>query len=340
VEITMRALAAAVSIGLLLGAQSVASAAPGDELYARPGQLIAAEGTRLNFYCAGRGSPTVVFDSGWGDWAPVWMIVQPEVAQWTRACSYDRAGAGFSDPGRMPRTSVRIAAELRSALHNAGIRGPYILVGNAFGGDNVRTFAARYPAEVAALVLVEADVVSSPEERRGHAKLIASMRECRDAIAAGRPLPQLPARPGDPGRSCAQQFFFRGLPEAMWSPALNAKLMELVQTKVALYDGYMSEMEQMPVDERYLAEHSRSLGSRPVRVLSTGNHGVHSLDPSHPPDPAQQKYEEEVAREQAKWLELSTNARQLFTDKSSEYIPFDQPGFVVDAIRDVYTQSK
>jgi hypothetical protein len=35
-------------------------------------------------------------------------------------------------------------------------------------------------------------------------------------------------------------------------------------------------------------------------------------------------------------LVLSSNARQLFSDKSSEYIPFDQPGFVVDAIRDVY----
>ena len=336
----MRTLAAAVSIYLLLGVQSIASAAPGDALYARPGKMVAAEGTRLNFYCMGRGSPTVVFDSGWGDWAPVWMIVQPQVAKWTRACSYDRAGAGFSAPGPMPRTSVRIAAELRSALHNARIQGPYILVGNAFGGDNVRTFAARYPAEVAGLVLVEADIVSGPEERRGHAKLTASMRECRDAIAAGKPLPQLPAGSDGAARSCAQQFFFRGLPEAMWSPELNAKLLELVQTKVALYDGYISEMEQMPVDETYLEQHSRSLGSRPIRVLSTGNHGVHSIDSSRPSDPAQQKYEEEVAREQATWLRLSSNAKQLFTNKSSEYVPFDQPSFVVDAIHEVYTQSK
>ena len=113
----------------------------------------------------------------------------------------------------------------------------------------------------------------------------------------------------------------------MWSAELNAKLLELVQTKVAVYDSYISEMEQMPVDETYLEQHSRSLGSRPIRVLSTGKHGVHSLDPSRAPDPEQQKYEEEVAREQAKWLELSSNARQLFTDKSSEYIPFDQPEF-------------
>jgi pimeloyl-ACP methyl ester carboxylesterase len=240
----------------------------------------------------------------------------------------------------MPRTSVRIAGELRGALHNAGMQAPYILVGNAFGGDNVRTFAALYPAEVAGLVLVEADVVSTLEERRGHAKLIASMRECRDAIAAGKPLPRLSSHPGGPAPSCAQQFFFRGLPEAMWSGELNAKLLELARSKVAMYDSYISEMEQMPVDEAYLEQHRRSLGSRPIRVLSTGNHGVHSLDPSHPPDPEQQKYQDAVAREQAKWLQLSSNARQVFTDKSSEYIPFDNPKFVVDAVREVYIQSK
>jgi pimeloyl-ACP methyl ester carboxylesterase len=328
------------ALSVLIGMDGIANAAPGDEVYARPGQLVAAGGTRLNLYCMGHGAPAVVFDSGWGDWAPVWTIVQPEVAKWTRACSYDRAGTGFSDPGPAPRTSVRIADELRRALHNAGVHGPYILVGNAFGGNNVRTFAARYPTDVAGLVLVEADVVSSPDERRGHARLIASMRECRDAIAAGKPLPQEPAHPGVPARSCAQGFFFRGLPEAMWSPELNAKLLELAQTKVAMYDAYISEMEQVSEDEAYLEQHSRSLGARPIRVLSTGNHGVHSLDPSRPPDPELQKYEEEVARQQAKWLALSSNSRQLFTDKSSEYIPFDQPGFVIDAIREVYSLSQ
>jgi len=317
---------------LLLGINRTAGAAPGDEIYTRPGTLVPADGTRLNLYCMGSGSPAVVFDSGWEDWAPVWTIVQPEVAKWTRACSYDRAGAGFSDPGPLPRTSVRIADELRSALHNGGIEGPYILVGHAFGGDNVRTFAARHPGEVAGLVLVEADVTSSPEERRGQARLIASLRECRDAIAAGKPLPALPGRPA---RTCAQQFF-RGLPEAMWSPELNAKLLELAQTKLAMYDAYISEMEQMPQDETYLEKHSRPLGSLPIRVLSTGNHGIHALDQAHPLNAEQQKYEQEVAREQAGWLALSSNAKQLFTDKSSEYIPFDQPNFVVDAIHEVF----
>src|ERR1700675_4200721 len=171
----MRVITPLVSICLLLGVHSVAKAAPGDELYARPGRLVTAQGTRLNFYCMGEGTPTVVVDSGWGDWAPVWTIVQPEVAKWTRACSYDRAGAGFSDPGPMPRTSVHIAEELRTALHHAGIGGPYILVGSAFGGDNVRTFADLYMGEVAGLVLDDADPTDvepksmREEEHRGHA---------------------------------------------------------------------------------------------------------------------------------------------------------------------------
>jgi pimeloyl-ACP methyl ester carboxylesterase len=327
-----------LSIWLLLGAPYMAKGAAGDEVYTRPGRLVTIDGRRVNLYCTGSGSPAVVFDSGWEDCAPVWAIVQPRVAQWTRACSYDRAGAGFSDAGPMPRTSVRIADELRSALHAAGVKGPYILVGHAFGGDNVRTFAVRYPREVAGMVLVEADV-GGADEHPGDARLIAGLRKCRDAIAARRPLPALPARPDRPPRSCAQQFF-RGLPERMWSPQLNAKLLELARTQVTMYDAFISEMEQMTTDEAYLEQHRSSLGSRPIRVLSTGYHGIHELDPARPRTAEQLKHEDEVARAQARWLELSSNAKQLFTTHSSEYIPFDQPDFVIDAIHEAYVQSR
>src|SRR5262249_7896750 len=136
--------------------------------------------------------------------------------KWTRACSYDRAGTGFSDPGPMPRTSVRIAEELRTALHHTAISGPYILVGHAFGGDNVRTFADLYMREVAGLVLVDADPTDvepqsmREEEHRGHVRIISQLRDCRNAIAEHKPLPALTSRLGQPQRTCAQQFF-RGL---------------------------------------------------------------------------------------------------------------------------------
>jgi hypothetical protein len=334
----------ALAACLLLGMR--ATVAPGDDIYTRPGQIVAAaDGARLNFYCMGSGSPAVIFDSGWEDWAPAWAVVQPQVAKFTRACSYDRAGAGFSGAGPMPRTSVRIADELHSALQNAGIKGPYVLVGNAFGGDPARTFADLYVPDVAGLVLVEADAsdveskAMQDDDDRGHANLVVRLRECRDSVAAGKPLPLLPPRPGQPDRTCAQQFF-RGLPEAEWSSELNASLLRIAQTKSAMYDAYISEMEQMPWDETWLQQHRRSLGSRPVRVLTTGNHGVGHLPARDAQDPKHLEYERQIALAQARWLELSSNAKQIFVTPSSEYVEFDQPGAVVSAIRDVYDLGK
>ena len=329
-----------------VGGQQRGGSAPTDIVYARPGQLVDVGGFRLNLYCMGSGSPTVVFDSGWGDWAPAWSKVQPEVAKWTRACSYDRAGTGLSDPGPMPRTSVRIAKELRTALHRAGIAGPYILVGSAFGGDNVRTFADLYMAEVAGLVLDDADPddlepkAMQEEAHRGHAGIPSDLRGCRNLIAEHKPLPAQPAGPGQQPQTCAQQFFFRGLPEAEWSPELNAKLLEIVQTKVAMYDAYSSEMEQTAADETYLQQHYRSFGSRPIRVLTSGNHGIGHLEQKPPDTPKHLKYEHETTLAQARWLALSSNSKQIFVRNSSEYIQFDQPGTLISAIREVYDQAK
>jgi pimeloyl-ACP methyl ester carboxylesterase len=177
-------IAVLISTVAVSGQQIAGGSSPADILYAQPGQLVDAGGFRLNLYCMGSGSPAVVFDSGWGDWAPAWSKVQPQIAKWTRACSYDRAGAGFSDPGPMPRTSVRIAGELRTALRNAGITGPYILVGSAYGGDNVRTFADLYMDEVAGLVLDDADPddlepkAMQEEAHRGHAGLPSDLGNC------------------------------------------------------------------------------------------------------------------------------------------------------------------
>ena len=313
------------------GQEAGNASAPADAVYARPGQLVDAGGFRLNLYCMGSGSPAVVFDSGWGDWAPAWSKVQPEIAKWTRACSYDRAGTGFSDPGPTPRSSVRIAGELRITLHHAGIDGPYILVGSAFGGDNVRTFADLHMDEVAGLVLVDADTTDvepksmQEEEHRGHASIPPDLRDCRNAIAEHKPQ-----------QSCAQKFFFRGLPEPAWSPELNAKVLEIAQTKLAMYDAYSSEMEQTPSDETYLQQHRRSFGSRPIRVLTSGNHGVGHLEKKPKDTPEHLKYEQESTLAQARWLTLSSNSKQIFARNSSEYIQFDEPETVINAIREVY----
>src|SRR5581483_414760 len=91
------------SVALFVATGALAAAAD-DSLYMHPGKRISIGRFALNVYCQGSGTPTVVFDAGWGDWSAAWSIVQPQIARRTRACSFDRAGYGFSAPGAMPRT--------------------------------------------------------------------------------------------------------------------------------------------------------------------------------------------------------------------------------------------
>jgi pimeloyl-ACP methyl ester carboxylesterase len=244
----------------------------------------------------------------------------------------------------MPRTSVRIADELHSALHHAGISGPYILVGHSFGSYNTRVFADRYMNEVAGLVLVDGengDVEPASARAADHkefASLTGELRKCGDAVAAHRPLPLLPSRRGAPKLTCAQQFF-RGLPEKTWSAKLNAVVLHIAGTRPALYDAVISEMQEMPWDEVYLQQHKRSFGSRPIRVLTAQNH---YYDTAKTPPALHRKHlldEHEEARNQAKWLSLSSNSKQIFAYKSGHYIELDQPYIVIDAIRDVFNQT-
>lgn len=129
--------------------------------YPPPGRLVDVGGTgtaRLHIFEAGIGQPgpTVVLDSGLGHSSLVWSLVQPEVAAFAHVCSYDRAGYAWSDAGPRPRTSHQIVEELHTLLKNAGIAGPYVLVGHSFGALNMDLYASLYPDEVVGLVFVDA----------------------------------------------------------------------------------------------------------------------------------------------------------------------------------------
>jgi len=152
-----------LGLAILAGAVGALYQAVGAHLDARrspePGRLVGIGGYGLHLNCSGTGSPTVVLESGIGDVAVEWALVQPGIAKLSRVCSYDRAGYGGSDSGPFPRTSRQIADELHALLHNAGEPAPYVLVGHSFGGYNVRVFAGEYPEDVAGLILVD-----SPQE--------------------------------------------------------------------------------------------------------------------------------------------------------------------------------
>jgi pimeloyl-ACP methyl ester carboxylesterase len=129
--------------------------------YPMSGQLIDVGGHRLHLNCTGSGSPTVVLEPGGGDMSSVFGWIAPTVADHTRACVYDRAGRGWSDPSEAPQDGAQIATDLHTLLHRGHVPGPYVLAGHSFGGLYVRTFAARYPDEVAGMVLVDSTAAAS-----------------------------------------------------------------------------------------------------------------------------------------------------------------------------------
>jgi pimeloyl-ACP methyl ester carboxylesterase len=123
--------------------------------FAMTGQLVDVGGHKLHISCTGTGGPTVVLEGGFAATSATWGWIAPAVAQHTRVCVYDRAGRGWSDSANGSQDGVVIATDLHALLDHAGVPGPYVLVGHSFGGLYVLSFAARYPNQVAGMVLLD-----------------------------------------------------------------------------------------------------------------------------------------------------------------------------------------
>src|SRR6185503_3897824 len=137
-----------------------------------PGQLVDVGGHRLHLWCTGAGAPAVILEAGLGGTRADWGFVQPEIARFTRVCSYDRAGMGYSDPGPSPRTARRIAAELGTLIDRSGLSGPVVLVAASAGGFAVRVFASDHTDRVAGLVLIDASHEDQTHEVPGLARWV------------------------------------------------------------------------------------------------------------------------------------------------------------------------
>ena len=140
-----------------------------------PGRLIDVGGHRLHLSCTGSGSPTVVLEPGAGKMSSTLGWIAPAVARDTRVCVYDRAGRGWSEPADAPQDGLQIATDLHTLLQRGQVPGPYVLAGHSFGGLYVLTFAARYPDEVAGMVLIDSTApasgvpaVASPGDRTSY----------------------------------------------------------------------------------------------------------------------------------------------------------------------------
>jgi pimeloyl-ACP methyl ester carboxylesterase len=304
----------------------------GDPAYEQASQLVPVEGTRrLNLYCIGHGTPTVVFDSGLGDGTKAWGLVQPVIARRTRACSYDRAGLGFSDPAQRPGTSANAVDDLHRLLAAARIEPPYVLVGHSLGGMNMKLYAETYPAEVAGMVLVDPSHEDlgnrlwtlDPAYQAQYAPYIASLQPCLTAtagqLAAGSPLAE----------TCV------GSAGPRYSQAINAA--EAARGRQpARRKAWISEQENIwfaSADQVRAAY--RDLGEIPLIVLTKA--------------PVGPVGNETQALRDAKnriWIDLhdaiarmSTRGTRWTVADTGHYIQLDQPAAVNQAISDVLRMS-
>lgn len=289
-----------------------------------PGRMVDVGGYRLNIHCTGAGTPAVILESGLGEHARSWMAVQSGVERFTRVCSYDRAGYGWSDPGPQPRSSLQIARELHVLLSKSVTPGPYVLVGHSFGGYNVRVYHGLYPNEVAGVVLVD-----SSHEEQGRFET-ARMR----AQAAGlqRLTPFVPL------------LRFLGVlrlagalgPTAIPASELPQSVMQELSA-LALRPNFpltvLQEYALLGTESAAQVRSAGDLGGLPLLVLTAGQ----STDPGNRDlDGFRKAWVEEL---QPSLVRLSRQGRQMVVRDSDHRIPYQDPKAIVRAIQSIRTEA-
>ncbi len=281
---------------------------------AMAGRMVDVGGRRMHIDCTGQGSPAVILESGLGDSFVSWRKVQPQIANFTRVCSYDRVGLGYSDSSPLPRTSDVIAKELHALLHAAGVSPPYILVGHSMGGFDVRLYTSLYRSEVGGMVLVDS---SHPDQEN-------------------RFPPELKNLEGSWGREA--EFLEYTMPLGI--PRLLGLCDEEVVERTAQCNFHqareaVAEMKALPQSASLTAA-TGPFGDMPLAVLSHDpDKPVNELpaDLAKPTSEAWEKMQEELAH-------LSTAGTQSIAKGSSHYIQLDRPDVVIEAIHSVVNQAR
>src|SRR5918997_327578 len=223
--------------------------------YPPPGELVDVGSHSLHINCVGQGSPTVILEAASGGMSAHWVRVQQQLAKTTRVCAYDRAGLGWSESGPEPRDARQISSELHTLLANAGIEGPYVLVGHSYGGLYARMYAARYSEEVAGVVLVDSShpeqFTRSPEGRAMYEQIrrLGAVLPLLTRLGVIRLSNYFPAHPDLPSQQRAQ------------IEAFNSSTQHVVTT--------VEEFRATPQTTAQVRS-SQSVGDKPLAVITAG----------------------------------------------------------------------
>ena len=339
-------LASAILLLLLIGFtyEQVGRARDRKMLPPRIGRAVDIGGRSINLYCSGSGSPAVVLEAGGNADGYGWLLVQPRIAAFTRACWYDRAGQGWSDPPPTPRTSATITNDLHEVLNRGGISPPYVLVGSSIGGEYVRIFTARFPDEVAGLVLVDSSHPDQKEPRFERSSYNLMSPAKREFLCAAWPVMDrfgflrlmgfFKPQSAPPQLSSEQRKVYSVLLSQRVSFETGA-----AQSCAATDGG--SVVPQGGTGDPEVDNAARAagnLGDRPLIVLRAGKYFT-------PPDAVTAReaaafHEVWVHQLQTSLAGLSTRGKQVVVENSDHGILFQAPDAVVAAATEVVAQSR
>jgi len=109
----------------------------------------------MHMECLGQGSPAVILEHDIGGtlWSMDWLLYY--VSNFTRVCSYSRAGYGYSSlPGTRTRTATQAAVEFRYLTQAANID-EFVYVAHGHGAHVIRTFHARFEPMIVGLMFID-----------------------------------------------------------------------------------------------------------------------------------------------------------------------------------------
>jgi pimeloyl-ACP methyl ester carboxylesterase len=276
----------------------------------------------------------VIFDAGIAASSLTWSRVQPDVARFARACSYDRAGLAWSEASTTPRLMPTLVDELHQVIQQAHLPAPFVLVGHSFGGLVIRAFTRAYPAEVGGLVFV--DTLHPEEWCRPTAD---QRRMLRGGIFLSR-VGEMLARAGLVG------FLLSRLTSG--SPALPKRVSRLFGPAAAtLMSNMVAEVQKLPVEVRpSVREHwsnpksFRGMWQHLATLSACSDDVMHGSD-SFGDIPIVVLSGE---RRDPRWIALdaalahgSTHGRHVVSPRSGHWVHLDDPDLVVGAVRDVVT---
>ena len=323
-------------LALLVGFtyEQIGRARDASQLPPRIGQAVGIGGRTLNLYCSGQGTPTVILETGGNSPGYEWLVLQAKMAGFTRACWYDRAGVGWSDPPSSPRTSASVASDLHEALQRAGILPPYVMAGGSVGGQYVRIYTARYPTDVAGLVLVDS---ATPDMREPDFYLGSVYRmsgRTRHLICVALPalsrfgvlrfVASRERRPPPPDFTSEQASVLATLEAQPKAHETDAE-----QACAATDEGRIVPRVGTNPDINNAVRNAGSLGDRPLVVLTAGRYWA----PDGFEKEAAEYHETWVHQLQASLVRLSTRGRQVIVDAHHDMA--ESPDSIVTAVRQV-----